>query len=47
MDQEEFKKLVKEHDSVLQSVESMHKNLLTSKQKKAFQEIQEKLYDII
>lgn len=45
MDQEEFKKLVKEHDSVLQSVESMHKNLLTSKQKKAFQEIQEKFLD--
>ena len=45
MDEKEFKKLVKEHDDVLQSAENINKKLLTEKQIKAFKIIQEEFLD--
>lgn len=45
MDDKEFKKLMKEHDSVLEAVEKIHKSLLTDKQKNAFDNIQKNFLD--
>lgn len=45
MNENEFQKLLKEHNELLASAEGRHKSLLTEKQKKIFQEVRENFID--